>query len=71
MPQLYVEARAEHDAEQLEDRQSQANSPEDDQVILGRLEKLVDTTLKRWIELKLYSYIADRFHYTSFSNLMT
>lgn len=57
VPQLYVEARAEHDAEQLEDRQSQANSPEDDQVILGRLEKLVDTTLKRWIELKLYSYI--------------
>lgn len=45
VPELYVEARAEHDAEQLEDRQSQANSPEDDQVILRRLEKLVDTTL--------------------------
>lgn len=45
VPQLYVEARAEHDAEQLEDRQSQANSSEDDQVILGRLEKLVDATL--------------------------
>lgn len=47
VPQLDVEARAEHDAEQLEDRQTQAHGPEDDQVILRRLEKLVDATLNR------------------------
>lgn len=45
MPELYVEARAENDAEQLQNGQAQANRAQDDQVIFRRLQKLVDTTL--------------------------
>ena len=59
MPELYVEARAENDAEQLQNRQAQANRPKDDQVILRRLQKLVDTTLNK----RIISYDSTRHFY--------
>lgn len=47
MPELYVEAGAENDAEELEDRQAQSDGAQDYQVVLRRLQELVNAALKR------------------------
>lgn len=47
MSELYVEARTQHDAEQLEHRQAQTHSAQNDQVVLRRLQELVDATLRQ------------------------
>lgn len=45
VPELYVEAGAENDAEELEDRQAEPDGAQDYQMVLGRLQKLVNAAL--------------------------
>jgi len=46
VPELYIEAGAEDDAEELEDRQAEPDGAQDYQVVLRRLQELVDAALR-------------------------
>jgi len=46
VPELYIEAGAENDAEELEDRQTEPDSAKDYQVVLRRFQELVNAALK-------------------------
>lgn len=50
MPELYIKAGAENDAEELEDRQAESDGAQDYQMVLRRLQELVNTALKRHTE---------------------